>query len=230
MIQDEIFTAIQGLKKLLSKRPLEATKKDILAVSKYKDTIKEAVQSVITPKSSTFEFIQFDELDALKTAIITYDPTEMYTTAEPAIAEARNTVLTHLQSELPIEDNLEISAMLDRHEGAARSNDTRFLWACRIGDNPLHIFELMQTTRLTKFDVQHLQAMYPDLYKLFIELFIEALIEELANTKRLPRRLALMSSVLLQVPVINPNTLKAYKIPNKPKPTDIKIQASEGGQ
>ena len=165
MIEDEIFTTTQSLKSILNVKPLRLTKDVIAQSMNYNKTIKSAVDNFIVPKvREEPETIQIKDLVWIKEALKDLNPglyiediSEQLMRAEfpISIAEELAGKVAFLRDNVPVLGPMPTSfIMMEQHPTASISNDIRFMWVCRVVDNPLQIIGLMSKNMLTKYDVQ----------------------------------------------------------------------------
>lgn len=150
------------------------------------------------------------------------------------IAQLQN-IFDYLIAQLPADLQVEDSFMMSTPIKSSRTLLTHFTWAVRIADNPLQILHLMSAQMLSKMDVEAIQNMYPDIFQAMIGTFVEKIIE--GTYTHLSRRLKQQLGVLLEIPVLNIQTIEAYKKNNETQQADkekadiqIKTEAPQGGR
>ena len=109
---------------------------------------------------------------------------------------------------------------------SSRSQIAKFAWVLRVVDNPSWVFNLMANQQLTDIDVSTLQAAYPIWYEFAVSTLIQLTIEKQVP---LTRSRKMMLSVLLQSPVITPEVLAAYTVPEPKDAANPDINISKTG-
>lgn len=215
MIQTEIAVAEQKLMDMLNLK-LKPSKPD-----SFKKDLDKAVKGFLKPAGVPDHNLKFSDVEEIKELLLELDPgvihEKLLLNNDILVVELVLNIVQYLQSNLPLEDQSQVNFMIEQSLGASRSNDTRFLWTARVAEDPLEILYLMQSTKLTKFDVQHLQAMYPETYDLIIESVITAVTDTFTVKDLIPRRIKMMLSILLGLPVVSIKALEAYNTEPEPE-------------
>lgn len=124
-------------------------------------------------------------------------------------------LVTKLRERTPNGDTVDDGFASQTMPAASKSDDLRFLWACRIAESPAHVIALMQRRQLTSNDVKVLKEFYPELQSIMGEALVEKAIDKL-TAGPLPRDIKIQLSIYLESPTISQKTLRAYK--EKPTP------------
>lgn len=91
------------------------------------------------------------------------------------------------------------------------SEDVRFLWKCRIAENPFYIMNLFSQRQLTGLDIECVLAMYDTVYSDICIAMIQHIVDTYSTDSTIPRPLRTMLAILLQQPTIKLDQLAAYK-------------------
>ena len=101
------------------------------------------------------------------------------------------------------------------------SDKARYLWALRVANDPLWVLDLFSAVQLTATDVEHLSAMYPEIYTHVVNAFVSEFIAKYDDENSIDRPMRMMLSVLVGEPVLSVNTLT--------EATPASIAVPEGG-
>lgn len=217
----EAFISTLRLPRILGIEKFSISKRDINAAAKA-DLDKLTKSALQNEEESCFEsHIDSPDLPKIKEQLYNLDLATLLPEIMPKITEAGAgldvagriiEILNYLKSELP-QSEYELTGLgLQKTLEASRSSNARFLWKCRLADNPYHILDLFTKLMLTKLDVEALQAMYPDLYMSMAESFIKNVTEIYPSDTAIPRTVKHSLSVFLGLPIITLEQLNAYNV------------------
>jgi hypothetical protein len=178
--------------------------------------------------------VKRSDLPKIKSYLQDVDPVQAF----PRLAEANlaagiapeealiaQPVVVYLKQSLP-KSEYELTALgLRQVVAPSFSEDTRFLWKCRIAENPYYIMNLFSQRQLTAQDVECLRAMYESIYQELSTQLVTYIIENYSTDASISRPLRTMLSIFLGQPVIKLEQLVAYK--SKPEPA---APPPQGGQ
>jgi hypothetical protein len=212
----ETLVALIDINEVVGLKPLKISKSDIVKAIDLEDNIYKLTGKIIKNKPiSITTKVKLSDAEKLAEAIMEADVSHQiqdlfsndFSTIE--VGGLLGDIIAYLQKSLPIS------------EGA--SDMTRFIWKCRIIDNPLYILQLIATHQLTPLEVTCLKEAYPDTYDAIVQGFISNIIEEIKDVSKLHRPLKLMIAMLLESPILDDNTIKAYSTSENIKPTQLNL-------
>ena len=215
-MEPETLVALIDIFKLVGLKPFSVTKSDMNKALNFEDTLLKHTKSIIKGKSVKIGTnVKVSDAEKLIEAIATSDITNIAqdlvkdTGASPDVMVVLADVISYLQTIIPEVDG--------------KSELTRFIWKCRMIDNPFFILQLVSEFKLTPLDVTSLKEAYPETYKIIVQAFINTLVEEVKDVKELRRPLKMMIAMLLESPILDDKTVKAYTISENYKPTELNV-------
>lgn len=219
----EFLIAVLGLRRILGETPFKVLKQDVAKALKMPTTLeKEAMLVLRQEPGEQRSPLQFSDLAWIKQRLSDLDNGAQMRTILPALAAADVDtslggqildIIRYLQEAMPIQ--MSGGLVSEELPEVAFSDDARFLWVCRLIDNPLHLMHLLQTTQATGRDTATLTDVLPELLSEVRDAVVGTIIDNQPNLK-LTRPVKMMLSVLLDLPVINSQTLAAYAKSEEP--------------
>lgn len=144
----------------------------------------------------------------------------LHATEQAKIAQ----IMQYLRDRIPHNDVSDAGLMVEKAPQRSKSEDTRFLWAVRVAQDPMYVLRLMQLEQLCDFDVTVMKDLYPELYQQLANELIAGVMAKFTPEQQIPRGIKKMLSIYLQVPVGNAKTLSMYK--NKGKSEQVSPPSS----
>lgn len=210
-------------------------------IYQFEEDVDQLIKHFLKPKAATAKVpsLLLPDLEWIKPAILNPDlNVEPFIEAgyDLEIIAQLQLVWQFLKEKYPKEDFLSSGFVVSATPKVSKSADFRFLWHCRIANNPLHILELLATAQLTSFDLIAFDALFPEIQNYIITRLL-TIMGEMFNIEdtAIPRRIKLPMSILLGTPVINLKMAQAYTVKDeKPKTPekqfDVTISQRESGE
>jgi hypothetical protein len=207
----EHYIAAFNLSRMMGEKDFKVKKSDLTRALSYTNEIKDKAEKAIAGKELPLTpNLKISDVNELATTLSQLDTTTLSVrlipllTAEnvsPEIGMRMVEILKGLQNFLPPEFDAD----------GASSLGIKFLWAARVANDPLWILNLLSNQQLTEYDVTVVSTLYPEIYESIVEAVLTESIEQYAGDRRIPRKIKLGLSILLQTPVLSVETLKAYQ-------------------
>ena len=218
----EILSAILSLEIILGKGRFKVLKSHIAEALKLEKRLDDLVLKVLKQEPVEMESpIKLSDAAELRDAVISLNIATLLEDIMPKLEDQG----VGLETGTKLADILAyLQEVVPPVEGQSLMN--KFVWRCRVIDNPLWVLKLISENQLTGIEVEALSAAYPALYEGMIGTFVEKITEEFTDIQDLPRNTRLMLAGLMGVPALDQKTLMAYSESEKPNP--VSIQTPKG--
>lgn len=213
----EFLLAILTIARLLGIKPFKVVKSDVAAALKLPKRIDNDVEKMLNGKNpEETSDIKLSQGPKLKEAVLDLDPITLVQDILPRLEneglglEAGSKIadaIAYLQSQVPPTDG--------------KSGLNKFVWRCRIIENPLYALQLMHELKLTQVEVETLQTVFPELYETITTSIITQITENFKDIHDISRNTRLMIATFLGLPILDAQTLAAYGESEAVKPTNL---------
>jgi hypothetical protein len=217
----ESFIAGLSLPRIVGSEKFVIAKRDLARALKtdLDAIIKSSLKGDVPPVAEQ-STVAFKDIDGVKKQLHELDTAMLLSDIAPKLNQEGAgmdvgmrivEIVSYLKSQLPQSEYELTLTGLKRVAEPSKSLDIRFLWTCKLADNPFYILKLFVDQMITAHDVKDLMAMWPQLYQEMADSFISNVIEMYPSDAVIPRKVRIPLAIFFQAPTIKLEQLAAYK-------------------
>lgn len=141
---------------------------------------------------------------------------------DPSMSLVSQTATLYLKDSLPASEFELTPTGLRRVVAPSRTEDFKFLWKCRVVENPWYVLNLFASRQLTAKDVECMESVYPAEADAISNALLSHIMDTYASDSDIPRPLRVMLAIYFKQPTIKLEQLAAYQA----QETDTKAKSS----